>query len=80
MASSTTSSTTPEKVELTLRAVGAAPVAAGPDSSSSEHREAWDAERTKVLKQCLTGFLLPQFEAEVRREMFKVASDAAIIG
>ena len=40
---------------------------------SDTDSEEWNAERRKVLVQALTAFLLPQFEAETRRELREAA-------
>lgn len=39
----------------------------------------WNEERKKVLFQALLNFLLPQFEAETRRELEEVAFQAGVI-
>jgi len=45
-----------------------------PDGDSPE----WIEERRKVLRFALTNFLLPQFEAETRREMKEAATKIAV--
>lgn len=40
--------------------------------------EAWNEERRKVLRFALTNFLLPQFEAEARRELKEVATRVGV--
>ncbi|CAB9510636.1 Ty 6 homolog [Seminavis robusta] len=46
-----------------------------PDGDTDE----WNEERRKVLRFTLTNFLLPQFEAEIRRELKDLATKAGVI-
>jgi len=46
-----------------------------PDGDTEE----WNGEREKVIKQALTAFLLPQFEAELRRDLRDAAGADGVV-